>query len=825
MSQWMRQTVMQRVALFGLAMLLVSSAALTALYVWHELGRVKEVGAQQLRQAVLLQRQLLQGWQEDKQQLAAQLAASEAAQLQALPQLRQQLQQVLRSTREVMAVVYVGQDGWTLLDSDGSPSFYVGDREYFRQALQGQAFVSELLTGRLTGKKFMAFSQPVWSHDGYFRGAVVVLVDTGRLVALLEESRPFLNGRICLVAPDNTVLAAEEEGVLPEQLAETLQELSATAGGTLSYSRDGAEHLAAYQTLPAGRWVIWGEIPLRQLLLPFWAFLERALVLMVLVVVLASPLIWLLGHSLQRPIRALAQGARRVETGDYSGRIDPVEARQAPVELQALCDAFNLMSGVLQENVGMLQEFHHLATEAEGLLQKYRLLSENATDIILFLRQDEGLIIEANHAAELAYGQERQELIGRPLAGLYPPGQADAAWEHLRTAPGGKVLECQHRRSDGRLFDVEVSVQQLESEGQRVVAFLIRDVSERKAFEQKLRRMSLHDQLTGLYNRFFFEHERARLEEEGQGPLGVLVCDVDGLKLINDTLGHQAGDELIRGAADVLRRSLRGQDVVCRVGGDEFVVLLPATAAAGVQAAQRRLLQTLREHNERRPMLPLFMSCGWAVALEAPLQTEALLREADHAMYEEKNRLRAEKRRSMLRVLEQALHARDGVAKDHGDAVAAGLARLAAASGLAVEGEVLRRLGRYHDLGKVAVAEELLNKAEPLDEAEWQELRKHADVGGRIAQLLPDLADLAAAIRHHHECWDGSGYPDGLAGEAIPLLSRMVAIADAFDAMQRTTVYHVGKSRREARRELERCAGKQLDPVLTALFLQEEGEG
>ena len=174
-------------------------------------------------------------------------------------------------------------------------------------------------------------------------------------------------------------------------------------------------------------------------------------------------------------------------------------------------------------------------------------------------------------------------------------------------------------------------------------------------------------------------------------------------------------------------------------------------------------------------------------------------------------------------MFEKRLRITEPIAAEHMEEVAVKLQRLGAALGLAeTEFERLRRLGRYHDLGKVAISMEFLNKRELLSPGEWKEIRKHAEIGGRMAQQLPELMDLAAAIRHHHECWDGSGYPDGLAGEDIPLLSRMIAIVDAFDAMQRPRSYREGKSKAEAVEELRSLAGSQFDPKLVEVFLQTE---
>ena len=821
-----QRTIMQQMGLFGLVLLLCSSLSLTALYVWHEVGQLQQNSIRNLQQTVALQSQLLREWQQRYMELAAYLAASKGAKTQAWEDLKQQTEALAATLKEPVEVVFIGSDGFGKFTTLRDPAslLYAGERDYFRAAQQGKPFVSELLTGQLSGKRLVVFSQPVQKANGDFLGAIVLFVYTDAIVSMLQQTQPVLVGNLHLVAADGTVLSGG-----PREEAERwrnivpLEAVRSGQDGVMRYERDGSEYLLAYQQVEPGRWLVISEMSCHELLKPLAAFWQWIVLVMLGVIILAFPLLWHFGKGLERPVRELVQGAKRVQGGIYTQPVELQDEQTAPSELRALCDSFNIMTGVIQQQMELLQEFHRLSSEAEQLLQKYRLLSENATDIILFVRMSDQQIIEVNKAAEVAYGKTRQELLASTLHDLYPVRQDVLAWDKIRRNSTKSVVEEVHRRSDDSLFFVEVSVQQLAGEMQDVVAFIVRDVSERKEFEQKLRRVSFHDQLTGLYNRFFFEYEMERLKKEGKGPLAVLVCDVDGLKLVNDTLGHAAGDELLRAAAWVLRRSLREQDLLFRIGGDEFVAFLPDMEESGIGGVQKRIDGVIKEHNERALAWPLFISCGWSWRREAFLPLETMFREADDAMYSLKSRQRNQTRQGMMLMFEKRLRISEPIAAEHMEEVAAKLQRLGAALGLAeTEFERLRRLGRYHDLGKVAISMEILNKRELLSPGEWKEIRKHAEIGGRMAQQLPELMDLAAAIRHHHECWDGSGYPDGLAGEDIPLLSRMIAIVDAFDAMQRPRSYREGKSKAEAVEELRSLAGSQFDPKLVDVFLQTE---
>lgn len=821
----MQRTIRQQVGMFSLILLLCSSLALTVVFIGHEIAHLRESSVRNLQQAVVFQSQFLRNWQQHYVELAAQLALGNAAQTQNWALFKEQVLAIRDSSQEDVEILFIGDDGLEKFASGTKllQPLYTGVQHCFQEAKAGRPVVSCLLSSQALEKPVVVFSQPVQASQGRFVGAVLVVVNADSVLFMMEKVRPVMSGTLYLVSSDNLVLTSAKEPVAAWKNSDFFEELRTSGEGIRSYQQGEDEYLQAYQKVELGGWLVVNEIPWRVVIKPINEFLQWLLLVMTGILFLSGFLIWYFSKTLEGPVQALVEGAKRVQAGEYTQPVELQEGALVPKELHSLCDSFNIMTGVIQEQMELLQEFHRLSTEAEQLLQKYRLLSEHATDIILFVRTSDQQIIEVNKAAEVAYGKTRQELLTSSLHDLYPARQEILAWDKIRRNSTKPVVEEVHRRSDDSLFFVEVSVQQLAGELQDLVVFIVRDVSERKEFEQKLRRASFHDQLTGLYNRFFFEFEMERLKKEGRGPLGILVCDVDGLKLVNDTLGHAAGDDLLRSVAWVLRRSLREQDLLFRIGGDEFVAFLPEMEESGVSGVQQRIDHVVQEHNERTLALPLFISCGWSWRHESPLPLETMFREADDAMYSLKSRQRNQTRQGMLQMFEKTLRISEPIAAEHMEEVALKLQRLGAALGMEeTEFERLRRLGRYHDLGKVAIPMEILNKRELLSPSEWKEIRKHAEIGGRIAQQMPDLMDLAEAIRHHHECWDGSGYPDGLAGADIPLLSRMIAIVDAFDAMQRPRSYREGKRKEEAIEELRSLAGTQFDPELVELFLQTE---
>jgi len=344
--------------------------------------------------------------------------------------------------------------------------------------------------------------------------------------------------------------------------------------------------------------------------------------------------------------------------------------------------------------------------------------------------------------------------------------------------------------------------------------------------ETQLQYLSTHDALTGLYNRAYFEEELRRLENSDSFPVSLVLCDLDDLKLVNDALGHERGDEILRRAARAIAGAVGTEGVVARIGGDEFVIVLPRTDRKAAEEVARRVLEAVEEDNVRHPDLPFRLSVGTATAEEPSRALRDLCREADGTMYRDKLARGTQSRGAVVRVLKAALAEKDFVAEGHTERVKRLACILGEAIGLSrAEMDNLRLLADIHDIGKLGVPEHILFKPSPLSAEEWEEVKRHPEMGYRICLSSSELAPLAELVRQHHEWWNGQGYPRGLRGEQIHLLSRIVAIADAYDTMTSGRPYRKALSPEEALAEIRRCAGTQFDPELVEVFLRLVGQG
>jgi diguanylate cyclase (GGDEF)-like protein len=347
----------------------------------------------------------------------------------------------------------------------------------------------------------------------------------------------------------------------------------------------------------------------------------------------------------------------------------------------------------------------------------------------------------------------------------------------------------------------------------------------------RLTEAALTDSLTGLGNhRAFHEDVRREIERRVRtgSTFGLVMLDLDGLKQINDSLGHQVGDACIRAVAECIRATMRGADAAYRTGGDEFIVLLPNERAWGAFTFAQRFQREVEDHPTE-----LAVSCGVAES-SAFESTDTLVRRVDMALYDAKrsgrriviygddlspkqapaaDRATRRHHRELATALAHAVDAKHAGSRDHCETVSTLCVLIAQARGLdGPRTERLRLAGLLHDVGKIAVADAILQKPGPLDEDEWMTMREHVSFGHKIVTAA-ELDDAAHWVLHHHEHVDGTGYPDALEGEEIPLESRIILVADAFEAMTATRPYRAALPVEAAVGELARGSGKQFDPA------------
>ena len=348
------------------------------------------------------------------------------------------------------------------------------------------------------------------------------------------------------------------------------------------------------------------------------------------------------------------------------------------------------------------------------------------------------------------------------------------------------------------------------------VVLVFRDVTEKIEQQKKIEYLSYHDSLTGLYNRTFFNAELIRLDTERNLPISIIVGDMDGLKLTNDIYGHAVGDQLLQKIAEVFKKVCRADDIIARVGGDEFTILLPKTKEEEAKTVISRIKNEFSKEKVKAIRGSISMGCATKSSLDVDIvQT---LNNAEHNMYSSKTLERSKVTSTTIGTIIETLHLNSPMQAEHSKNVS----RICEYIGRAINlpaGEIkrLKEAAFLHDIGKIALDEKLINNYETLTDNEQKAMEQHPIVGYRILNFFDGTVDLAEIILAHHERWDGTGYPKGLKGGEIPKLARIIRVADKYDAMiNRPNVNKISKE--QAIEEIKKQAGLEFDPEIVDIF-------
>lgn len=451
----------------------------------------------------------------------------------------------------------------------------------------------------------------------------------------------------------------------------------------------------------------------------------------------------------------------------------------------------------------------------------------NSIPDLVFYKDPNSVFIGCNKAFEKYIGKTENELIGltdyeiadresaekfRKMDANLIASQSTLVFEEVILDPDGnkvylETLKTPYYDSNGNLIGL---------------IGIARDVTERKFRDEKIQYLNYHDSLTGLFNRTFFQIEQDRLDTAHQLPLSVIVGDINGLRLINETLGHAEGDRLLIEIANVLKSCCRSEDIMARTGGDEFSILLPLTDSIEAHTIIERINVAFEKFmsNADKSIFHTNISLGYATKTEPDQPFSKVVQVAIEFMNKRKLLEDKSQHSSILSSIKTTMFEKSNETEEHAERLAELSKKLGRVLGLAEEDLVaLELLSMLHDIGKISIDLGILTKAGKLTDDEWKQIKKHPAVGYRITQSSPELRHISEYILSHHERWDGQGYPNGLAGEAIPLLSRILSVVDAYDAMTEDRSYRSAMTSADAIDEIRKNAGTQFDPQIAATFI------
>ena len=382
-------------------------------------------------------------------------------------------------------------------------------------------------------------------------------------------------------------------------------------------------------------------------------------------------------------------------------------------------------------------------------------------------------------------------------------------------------------RRDGLQIPVQYSISAVKNKKNdtKGAVVIIRDVTSERNIQKQAEYLSFHDHLTDLYNRRFFEEELLRLDTLRNLPLSIIMIDVNGLKLTNDAFGHETGDRLLKKVAGIMKKECRNDDIVARLGGDEFSVILPKTDAVQAKLIMDRI--TGSADKESLKSIVISVAAGYATKTSPDQNIDEIIKIAENNMYSDKINTGKRMRRKTFELITVNLFEKYSYEQDQSERMKKLAARIGSAMGLSKDQiSTLETISYYHDIGKIIIPPRLLNRPSDLSLEEYDLVQRHVEAGYQIMKSQEEYSSIAIYVLSHHERWDGNGYPRKQKGHEIPLLSRILAVLDAYTAMTGNLPYKKSLSTDSAIMELKKNAGLQFDPevvdIFTGILLEEE---
>lgn len=719
-------------------------------------------------------------------------------------------------------------------DSVGIPDYDLSQREWYAATLErGETTITPPYMDLVREEMTVTIAAPLKDGDkilGVF--GLDIMIETLREMMYAHKFGE--SGYTALVYRDGRVLYHPDYGVqgpvtLQDIMGDQAKLLLSDTRGIAPGTDQGEEKFIAHLPIENSGLIVLATISKKEVYAQLNSFLFTNFLILAGILTLAITSLMALRNLISAPV---VNVSREIESYSKNKKEISIPHRylRREDEIGTLSRGLVQMANEISNYIVGTEEQNQKLTRAQEKISIERSMFKTTIHSLadgVVATDGYGIISIMNNVAETLTGWPAALACGRDLAEVFPiePKSWQLSELYNLVYRHGLVFYAEDillTKRTGEQLLIEGNVAPIkDGEGHISGAVIVfRDFTEKKQRQEKILYLGYHDQLTGLYNRRFFEEELRRMDTQENLPLSIAMVDVNGLKLTNDAFGHAEGDKLLIQVATVLSKECRTTDIVARVGGDEFIILMPKTTGTEAEAQISKIYRVIGQ--EEMDSVVVSISVGYGTKVRKQTSIGSVISKAEEQMYMRKLTESKSMRNKTIQAIFKTLREKNAKELIHGERVSKISREIALQLGLGEEQvKEAEYAGLMHDIGKIAISDEILGKPGALTDAEYQEVKRHPESGYQILKSVDAYSSLAVIALSHHERWDGGGYPQGLKGEDIPLIARIIAVADAYEAMTGDRPYRVALSGQAAAEELRINAGTQFDPEIVRVMLEQ----
>lgn len=721
---------------------------------------------------------------------------------------------------------------------DTSSNFDLNKREWYQKTIQSsKTTISDPYTDIVTGKMTITVASPLFYNDeivGVF-GIDIMIED---IVKLMDQYKIETTGYAVLSChsghlithPDYDTTDPTTTIYLSDLIGTKAHEVLSKEKNLTNYIFSNDKDIIACQPIPNTDLLIFIIVPKTEVFHQLNHFIVLNLFILLFLIVITILFIRFLYNFISMPVIKISNEIRNYSNNNQSISL-PKKFLSRKDEIGTLSNGLVFMLNKISDSLLEIKSKNKELLTAKESISEERLLFKTTIHSLgdaVIATDNMGKISIMNVVAETLTGWSIQDAKGKDFNDVFHIIN-EFSRERLpspvtKVLHFGKIIQLEDHtlliKKNGQEIPIEDSAAPIKNEQGNIIGAVVvfRDFTEKKQKHDEIIYLSYHDYLTGLYNRRFFEERLKYLDVEENLPLSIAMLDANGLKLTNDAFGHQVGDELLKRIASILKDNCTEDDLIARIGGDEFIILFPKTSYKDACDIISRIYDCAEKAEFNNNIISISIGVKTKEHIETPI--EDILLKAEENMYKKKIVESQNMRNRTIQLIFNTINKNNESERIHCKRVSEISKEIGRAMNF--DENTLNEIafaGLMHDIGKIVIPNRILDSPNELSESEYEEVKKHSEIGYQILRSVDEYSSLAENVLYHHERWDGKGYPRGLQGKDIPMIARIISVADAYEAMTSDRTYRKAMTHEYAIEELINNCGSQFDPNIVNVFV------